>query len=71
MINKHALKLLIESDDIQEAVAQLKSDLTRKAVSAKVTDQERSESLHQLWALDSLMTKISSLVSTSDKDQAE
>lgn len=71
MIRKSVLRNLIESEDVQMAVAHLRSDLTRKAISAKITDQERSEYLNQLWALDALMTKISSLTSTSDKDQAE
>ncbi len=66
-IAQENLRRLLAEDGVQEAVEEVKRDLTRSAVSKNSSAEERDEYCHMLWALDALMVKIQSHIEQGDQ----
>tara|TARA_R110000744_G_scaffold36780_4_gene84741 strand:+ start:245 stop:466 length:222 start_codon:yes stop_codon:yes gene_type:complete len=68
---KSALKSLFSDEAVNEAIAALKLDLTRKAVSSGSDEDTRKQNLNMLWGLEALVVKVRANIEQSKGDQAE
>ncbi len=56
--SKNKLFLLFTTEEAEDAVAEMRATLVRKATAAGTTHEKRQDALTQVWALDNLVRDI-------------
>ena len=69
-LTREKLRRLFSDDAVNEALDELKAELTRKAVSKKSGQDERQQHLNMLWGLESLVVKVQANIEPETGDQA-
>ena len=69
MIERQEFRRLLEDPACQADIADLESELTKRATNSGTTDEQRTQALHELWGLQRLITKFASSNSTKRVEQ--
>ena len=69
--SRATLARILDDEAVKEAIDELKSNLTKKAVSSQNNEEARKKNLDMLWGIEALIVKMRANVEKNLVDQAE